>query len=202
MTLRCVGRRAVTLVEIMLGFLVLALILLPIFNRLSNAVRDTERFYTECFAISQAKLVMDTLMSQVPFRCLHEGNPCIIRDPKNSPAINSLLSRVIPEMMQSEFQSGGGGTDEYQGNGFLTDAKGFRYRVRIKCLDLENVSFTAQGKTYTAKDLSEKDADGKWVLMKKLLVEVRWSLQKGHDPLSDPLSRRLHLVAVKSDLER
>ena len=195
-------RRAVTLVEIMLGFLVLALIFLPIFNRLTSAVRDTERFYTECFAISHAKLVMDTLMSQVPLRCLHEGNPCVLRDPKGVPAINALLGRVIPEMMKSEYESASGAADEYLGNGSLTDGKGFRYRVRVSCIDLENVTFTAGGQTYTAKELSEKDADGKWVLMKKILVEVRWSLRKGLDPLNDPQSRRLHLVAIKSDLER
>ena len=178
------------------------LVFLPIFQKLSNAVRETERFYTECFALSQAKLVMDLLMFQIPFRCIHQGNPCVFRDPKASGEINALLARVVPEMFQTLYQDGPGGGDSYLGNGLATDLKGFKYRIRVKCVDLEDVTFSARGKTFTAKELSEKDADGKWTVMKKLFVEVRWSLTKGLDPLADPNARRIFLVAAKSDLER
>lgn len=184
----------------MLGFVILALVFLPIFQKLTNAVRDTERFYTECFAISQAKLVMDVLMFQIPFRCIHQGNPCLLKDPKAVPEINALLSKVVPDMFHSLYQNSAG--DGYLGNGLLTDLKGFKYRIRVKCLDLENISFAAGGKTFTAKELSEKDADGKWNLMKKLFVEVRWSLTKGLDPLADQNARKIFLAAAKADLER
>ena len=199
---QAIGRRkAVTLLEIMLGFTILALIFLPLFQKLTNAVRDTDRFYAECFAISQAKLVMDVLMFQIPFRCIHQGNPCLLKDPKGVAEINALLARVVPDMFQTLYQDAGGG-DSYLGNGLVTDLKGFKYRIRVKCLDLENITFTAGGKGFTAKELSEKDADGKWNLMKKLFVEVRWSLTKGFDPLADPNARKIFLTAAKADLER
>ena len=194
--------RGVTLLEIMLGFVILALVFLPIFQKLTNAVRDTERFYTECFAISQAKLVMDVLMFQIPFRCIRQGNPCLLKDPKAVPETNALLSKVVPDMFHSQYEHGPGGGDGYLGNGLVTDLKGFKYRIRVKCLDLEDVIFSAGGKTFTAKELSEKDADGKWNLMKKLFVEVRWSLSKGVDPLTDPHARKIFLTAAKADLER
>lgn len=186
----------------MLGFTILALVFLPIFQKLSNAVRDTERFYTECFAISQAKLVMDVLMFQIPFRCIHQGNPCSFKDPKNVAEINTLLARVVPDMFHTLYQAGAGAGDAYLGNGLVTDLKGFKYRVRVKCVDLENITFGAGGKTFTAKELSEKDADGKWNLMKKLFVEIRWSLTKGLDPLADANARKIFLTAAKADLER
>ncbi|MFZ2959666.1 MAG: hypothetical protein WA705_22495 [Candidatus Ozemobacteraceae bacterium] len=192
--------RGITLVEILLGFLLLALVFLPIFQKLTNAVKDTERFYTECFALSQAKMVMDSLMVLTPFRCIHEGNPCLLADRKNVPAIQSLLAQVVPDLFQSEYSSGA--ANEYLGNGLLADQKGFRYRIRVKCIDLEDIVFGVTGKSFTAHDLSEKDADGKWTLMKKLIVEVRWSLNKGMDPINDSNSRSLFLVGIKSDLER
>ena len=195
------SQQGMTLVEVLMGFLVMALIFLPIFSKLTDAVRDTEPFYTECFAISQSKLVMDTLMFQIPWRCLHAGNPCQIKDPKGSAPINALLARAVPSMFHSEFALTGV-PDEYYGSGHITDGKGFRYRVRVKVLDMEDAVFALGGKTFSAKELTEKDADGKWNLLKKIMVEVRWSINKGMDPLLDPNSRKIFLVGIKSDLER
>jgi hypothetical protein len=188
-----------TLVEILLAFLLLSFLLLPVFSHLHSTVKETERFYAEAIAISRAKFIMDTSLTQIPWRCFRAGNPCRIDDPKGVPAMRQFLGEVVPRMFGEECDGAGGGS--FLGNGLWKDPKGFYYRARLKCLDLPDVQFRA-GNTFAAADLIPKDADGNYTVIKKLVLQIRWSLLKGKDPLTDPKAHSLFLVAFKSDLER
>lgn len=184
----------------MIAILILAALLLPVYQFMNSAVRETERFYAEAVAISQAKFIMDTLMFQIPWRAIRAGNPAIFDDPKAVPAVQTILNTLMPRLFGSVRD------DPMAGDGLLTDKKGFLYRIRLKCVDLDEVEFAIDipGKgisTFMPNKLTPKDADGKYSVMKKLILEIRWSLHKGTDPLQDPQSKALHLVAVKSHLD-
>jgi hypothetical protein len=201
--------RGVTFVEVILAFVIMGVVLLPVFAFLTQSVKETERFYCEAVAISQAKFIMDTLLFQVPWRTIREGpagarNVCRFQDPKNIGAINSLLGQLMPKMFGTGYQTGT--PNVYRGDGLITDRKGFLYRVRLKCIDIHTMQFAmdlpGRGRvTFPTEKLTPKDADGNYTVMKKLILEVRWSIDKGKDPLNDPNAKVLHLVAIKSDLE-
>ncbi len=192
--------RGFTVVEVMIAFLVLGLVLLPVFWFLTNAMKETEQFYCEAVAISRAKFVMDALMFQIPWRVIRAGNPCTFDDPKKVPAVGSLLAAAIPLMFEAEYAGTAPGT--YKGEGLIKDAKGFLYRIRVRCVDVENLEFKIGGKTFQSKELTAKDADGKFTLIKQLVLQVKWSLTKGVDPLTDPRAKSLFLTGYKADLER
>lgn len=194
----------ITFVEIMIAILILAALLLPVYQFMNSAVRETERFYVEAVAISQAKFIMDTLMFQIPWRVIRAGNPARLEDPKAVPAVQTLLNSMMPRLFGTGYEGSAAGN--YLGDGLLTDRKGFLYRIRLKCLDLDQVELAVDipGKglsTFMPKELTPKDADGNYTVMKKLILEVRWSLLKGVDPLQDSQAKSLHLVAVKSHLD-
>lgn len=197
-------RLGFTFIEVMIAVLILAALLLPVYQFMNSAVRETERFYAEAVAISQAKFIMDTLMFQIPWRAIRAGNPARFEDPKAVPAVQAILNALMPRLFGSGYEGGTPGS--YVGDGLLTDKKGFLYRIRLKCVDLDEVAFVIDipGKdicSFTPNMLTPKDADGKYSVMKKLMLEIRWSLHKGSDPLNDPQAKALHLVAIKSHLD-
>jgi len=202
--LRKPDRHGITFIEIMIAVLILAALLLPVYQFMNSAVRETERFYAEAVAISQAKFIMDTLMFQIPWRAIRAGNPARFEDPKAVPAVQTILNALMPRLFGSGYE--GGTVGSYVGDGLLMDKKGFLYRIRLKCVDLDEVEFAIDipGKgisTFMPNKLTPKDADGKYSVMKKLMLEIRWSLHKGTDPLQDPQAKALHLVAIKSHLD-
>lgn len=200
------GARGLTFVEVMIAFLIMGILLLPVYVTLTNSVKDIERFYTEAVAISHAKFIMDTIMFQLPFRVLHQNdgkNFCRFEDPKNVSAINGLLGQLMPKMFATDFDDSPP-SNRYFGKGLMTDRKGFMYRIRVQCFDLEDVQFfnpKDPAEFFKSKDLTTIDADGRFTLIKKIIVEVRWSNLKGKDPVTDPLAKSLHLVGFKSFLE-
>ncbi len=207
-----VRNKGITFVEVMLAFLILGMVFIPIFTFLTNSVKETEKFYTETIAISRAKFIMDTLMFQIPWRCIREGAAGIgkIDDPKDVPGVNAFISRVVPKM----FGEGTGptGSGAYNADGLFTCRKGFKYRARLKVVDLDYDSTSANpitfsipvpGKSYPPFDinkLTSKDADDKYNLIKKLIIQVKWSNHKGKDPNDDPWAKSFFLIGFKSKL--
>ncbi len=203
-------KKGMTFVEVMLAFLILGMIFLPIFTFLTGAVKDTEKFYTETIAISRAKFIMDSIMFQIPWRAIRQGNPCRFEDPKDVAGINAFLRKAIPRMFGDGCETPD--SDVFVGDGIYTDRKGFKYRARVKVVDLDYDSTSdpikfpieVPGKplqVFKINELVPKDADGKYNLIKKIVVQVMWSNKKKTDPLDDSQARELFLVAFKSNLE-
>ncbi|MGM0598907.1 MAG: hypothetical protein ACQETH_03710 [Candidatus Rifleibacteriota bacterium] len=204
-------KSAITFVEIMLAFIILAMVLIPIFTFLTGAVKDTEKFYTETIAISRAKFIMDTMMFQVPWRCIRQKeNFCLFKDPENADGVNGFLQKVVPRMFGEETDYTG--ADTYKGDGIYTCRKGFKYRARAKVVDLDYDSTSANpiqfkidipGKDMDPLQINElvaKDADDKYNLIKKIIVQVKWSNHKGKDPKDDDYARSIFLVGFKAKL--
>lgn len=202
----------ITFVEVMLAFLILGIMFLPIFFFLNGAVKDTEKFYTETVAISRAKFIMDSMMFQIPWRAIRSGNPCVFEDPKNIAGVNSLVRRAVPKMFGDG--SATADPDKFVGDGLYVCRKGFKFRARTKVVDLDYDSTsanpvifsipipgTSNNHEFQINQLVPKDADDKFNLIKKIIVQVKWSNNKNKDPETDPQARSIFLVGFKSDLE-
>ena len=206
------NRYGITFVEVMLAFLILGLVVLPVFSFLTGAVRDTEKFYTETVAISRAKFIMDSMMFQIPWRAIRSGNPCLFKDPKDVAGTNTLLKKAVPKMLGDGCETAD--VDEFEGKGLFECKKGFKFRSRVKVVDLDYDSTSANPIVFSIpipattnkhefqiNELVPKDADDKFNLIKKIIVQVKWSNNKGQDPDTDSQARSIFLVGFKSDLE-
>jgi hypothetical protein len=205
-------KHGITFVEVMLAFLILALVFLPIFSFLTGAVKDTEKFYTETIAISRAKFIMDTMMFQIPWRCLRQGSsgqPGEIEDPKGVAGVKGFLRKVVPRMFGDGCQLS---TNKFVCDGLFKCRKGFLYRARAKIVDLDYDSSASpiqlslddpvKGlQIFDINELVSKDADDKYNLIKKIVLQIKWSNHKGTDPNDDPHARDLFLVGFKSNLD-
>ncbi len=208
------NRLAITFVEVMVAVLLLATILLPVFNFLTNSVKETERIYVEVMAISHAKQIMDTILFQIPWRALREGNPCTFADPleddpvkKDYPEVKGaveFMRDIIPQIFREGCELDG---KHFKGDGLYKTDKGFWIRARVKVVDLDNnlsiniLDKNSNPKEFQISHLTSKDADGKYNIVKKIIVEVKWSLLKEKDPNKDPRAKTMFLVGFKSNLE-
>ncbi len=210
------NRNGITFVEVMIAFLILGLLFLPVFFFLTGAVRDTEKFYTETVAISRAKFIMDTMMFQIPWWAIKDGNPCGFTSYNmvtkvTVAAVGSLLKKAVPKMFDEGCKTAN--PEEFKGDGLYTCRKGFKYRARVKVVDLDYDSTSANPVMFSIpipgspnkhefqiNQLVSK-RDDKFNLIKKIIVQLKWSNIKGKDPEQDPLAKSLFLVAFKSDLE-
>ena len=78
-------KTGITFVEVMVAALLLVVVLLPVFNFLTKSVRDTEKIYAECIAITKAKQIMDTMLFQIPWQDIrvdtNDRSRCIFEVP-------------------------------------------------------------------------------------------------------------------------
>lgn len=210
------NRQGITFVEVILAFLILGVIFLPIFFFLTGAVKDTEKFYTETTAISRAKFIMDSMMFQIPWWAIKDGNPCGFTSYNSTSkqtvsGVSSLIKRAVPKMFGDGCETGN--PEEFKGDGLFICRKGFQYRARAKVVDLDYDSTSANPVVFSIPIAGSPNRhefqinqlvskrDDKFNLIKKIIVQVKWSNTKNKDPDSDPQARSLFLVGFKSDLE-
>ncbi len=152
-------KRGITFIEIMIAVLVLGLLLIPVFGYLSGSVHDTEKIYSEAIAISRAKLIMDTMMFQIPWRVIREGKdggPCRFsvykqgesasKIPearrKTNDGLNSFLTAIIPKMFgEGTVVNASTNREEWRGEGTFTTKKGIVFKARAQVTDLDDDRF-------------------------------------------------------------
>lgn len=149
----------ITFIEIMIAVLVLGLFLIPVFGFLTGSVQDTDKIYAEALAISRAKLIMDTMMFQIPWRVIREGpngGACRFSVYKQGEPIsqipdarkdvnanlNSFLGSVIPKMFgDGTVVSSAANNEEWKGDGTFTTSKGLVFRARAQVTDLDDARY-------------------------------------------------------------
>ncbi len=131
------GGRGITLPEVVLAMFVLASALIPIFGLLTQDVKDTDTLVSQAFAIDRARLVLNTLLDEVPFSDLRAGNPAILVGPRAA----SLAALLFP----NGAKAGGGFACE----GIATDPRGIHYHIYLRSEPIEDttVNFT-EGEFY------------------------------------------------------
>jgi len=73
------NRRAVTFIEIVIAVGILAVAMIPLFGLISRQTVDTDRNASQAFAMNKASEILNTLLDNVPFAALRQGNPGFIR---------------------------------------------------------------------------------------------------------------------------
>lgn len=205
------------MLEVLVAFLILGFLMLPVFGFLTYTVKDAEKLYTEAFAISHARFVMDTVMFQVPWILLEDGDGRIanIRDPRDGdifddPEIGDSVNHLLRAYLNRLF---GDQTIDFpfSTDGIVECPMGFRYRVRLKCVTigephLEHLDIFDQDAIPISWLVPAHPTSGEYNVMKKLILEVMWSNIKGEDPPATFQGRSarinsIQLVAVRADLE-
>lgn len=128
-------RRALSLAEIMVAMSILAFGLIPIFGLMTQDIRETDFVVAHSFAIDRSRLILGTLIGEIPFPELEQGNPAILTG--NSASAALLL-----------FPGGaavGGGRACL---GIASDSRGIRYQLYLRVDAIED---TTPG--YTAGEL-------------------------------------------------
>ena len=215
-------KTGITFVEVMVAALLLVVVLLPVFNFLTKSVKDTEKIYAECVAITKAKQIMDTMLFQIPWQDIRvdptEREKCyfkvpdLVKDPDDSffpykqdrhdkevDFLKYIVPKVFCDDQSSDFciQKGG----NLYGDGLIKTEKGIWIRTRAKVVDLkDDVKLAIENKEFEIKELTNMDADNNYNLVKKIVVQVKWTLQKSKDPDLDPNAKSLFLVGFKSNL--
>ncbi len=220
-------KTGITFVEVMVAALLLVVILLPVFNFLTKAVKDTDKIYAECIAITKAKQIMDTMLFQIPWQdirvdysggdnsmCYFEVPP-LLTDPDDSFATykqerhdkeEEFLKTIVPMVFcddkSSDFCKQNG---KLRGDGLIKTEKGIWIRTRAKVEDLVDdtdmqlyVDGVSDG--FKFSELTSKDADENYNLVKKIVVQVKWTLLKEKDPNEDKNAKSIFLVGFKSNL--
>ncbi|NLI77048.1 MAG: hypothetical protein GX442_11485 [Candidatus Riflebacteria bacterium] len=122
------GNCGITLPEVVLAMFVLASALIPIFGLLTQDVKDTDTLVSQAFAIDRARLVLNTLLDEVPFSNLRAGNPAILVGPQAA----SLALLLFP----NGAKAGGG----YACEGIATDPRGIHYHIYLRSEPIEDTT--------------------------------------------------------------
>jgi|GEM_PF-1913105 len=86
----------VTLAEVMIAIFILAMALIPVFGLMTQDVKDTDTLVAYSFAVDRARLIMGTLLDDIPFSHLMPGNPAIITGPDATKQASILFPGAAP----------------------------------------------------------------------------------------------------------
>lgn len=221
-------RFGITFTEIMIATLILAALTLPSFAYLSNAVKDTERVFVETIAINHARQIMDVMLNNIPWDNIIEcpdGNQgyCAFGNFEDNQNGNNLRE-YVKEVFQKVFgdkdpdipfdpsfkkirASGIVKTEENKGFIIRTRANvyyygqssGFEFKLR-KNDGVADTDFEVPSKG-TLTDVVDPDPEGNYNVIKRIVVQVKYTLKKGIDPCDKKAnSKNIFLVAYKSRL--
>ncbi len=132
------NRRAVTFIEIVIAVGILAVAMIPLFGLISRQTVDTDRNASQAFAMNKASEILNTILDNVPFAALRQGNPGFIRvdDLASTSKYRSFNDNWALKMMPFLFQG-----SEKQGagwpcRGIFTDSRGIHYLVHLRVEDV------------------------------------------------------------------
>ncbi|RCK80014.1 MAG: hypothetical protein OZSIB_3883 [Candidatus Ozemobacter sibiricus] len=109
---------------------VLATALIPIFGLLTQDVKDTDILVSQTFAVDRARLVLNTLLDEVPFDNLRPGNPAILDGPK--------AAQWAAHLFPGAARLGSG----YACEGIATDGRGISYHLYVRSDPIEDTTAT------------------------------------------------------------
>ena len=72
-------KKAITFLEILIAATVMVVAMIPIFGMLSRQTVETDKNASQAFAINKATEVLNTLLDNVSFVAIREGNPGYLR---------------------------------------------------------------------------------------------------------------------------
>jgi len=136
--MRLLNRKAITFLEIVIAVAILAIAMIPLFGLMSRQTVETDMVASQAFAINKASEVLDTVLDNVPFVTIRQGNPGFIRiddlasKPQFSRYNENWARKIVPILFQgSEKQSAG-----WPCRGVVVDSRGIHYLIHLRVEDV------------------------------------------------------------------
>lgn len=133
------NRRAVTFLEIVVAVAILVVAMIPLFGLMSRETVETDKNASQAFAINKASEVLNSVLDNIPFASLRQGNPGYVRidDLKWSSGprkkYNNTWARTLMKMLfgTSKKESAG-----FPCMGVISDARGIHYLIQLRVEDV------------------------------------------------------------------
>jgi hypothetical protein len=157
--MRTGGKRAVTFLEIVIAVSILVIALIPLFGMMSRQTVETDMNASEAFAINKASEILNTIIDNMPFATIRQGNPGYIKvsDLKGNKDYAKHDSRWAKKMVKILFPGSKKDSSGYKCQTVISDARGIHYLVHLR---VEDVSSVTKAKAQTQK-IGERFPDGK-----------------------------------------
>ncbi|HNX74853.1 MAG TPA: hypothetical protein PLM07_06875 [Candidatus Rifleibacterium sp.] len=131
-------RRAVTFIEIVIAVAILAIAMIPLFGLISRQTVETDKTASQAFAINKASEVLNTILDNVPFATIRQGNPGFIKiddlggNPRFARYNDTWARKLVPLLFPGTSKEGAG----YPCRGIVTDSRGIHYLVHLRVEDV------------------------------------------------------------------
>ena len=132
------GKKATTFLEILIAAAVMVVAMIPIFGMLSKQTAETARNASEDFAINKATEVLNTLLDNISFVAIREGNPGYLRadDLPKLEKYSNLDDNRLKKMSSILFNHTNKESKGYKCRGTVTDSKGITYLIHLRVEDV------------------------------------------------------------------
>ncbi len=136
--MKLLNKRAVTFLEIVIAVAILAVALIPLFGLMSRQTVETDKNASQAFAINKASEVLNTVLDNVPFVALRQGNPGYIRtDDLSSKAQFSKYNenwarKLVPILFEGTEKESSG----WPCRGIVSDSRGIHYLIHLRVEDV------------------------------------------------------------------
>ncbi|MBU1108098.1 MAG: hypothetical protein KKB51_15610 [Candidatus Riflebacteria bacterium] len=132
------NRKAVTFIEIVIAVGILAVAMIPLFGLMSRQTVETDRNASQAFAMNKASEILNTILDNVPFAALRQGNPGFIKvddlaaKTKYKRYNDAWALKILPVLFQGSEKQGAG----WPCSGIFTDSRGIHYLVHLRVEDV------------------------------------------------------------------
>lgn len=177
------SRRAITFLEIVIAVAILAVAMIPMFGLMSRGAVESDRNASQAFAISKATEVLNTLLDNVPFVAIRQGNPGYIKADDISKLdrykdyTDTWAQRMVGLMFPGTSREGAG----WVCRGVVSDARGIHYLVHLKVEDVPSVQQSQRPET---KKIGSNFPDGAPSTFNEV-NEITFSFLRNPSMLSD-----------------
>ena len=131
-------KKAITFLEILIAATVMVVAMIPIFGMLSRQTVETDKNASEAFAINKATEILNTLLDNVSFVAIREGNPGFLRidDLPQLEKYSDLDSDWVKKMSSILFNHTDKESNGYKCRGIVKDSKGISYLIHLRVEDV------------------------------------------------------------------
>ena len=130
-------KKAITFLEILIAATVMVVAMIPIFGMLSRQTVETDKNASQAFAINKATEILNTLIDNVSFVAIREGNPGYLRvDDLPQPKYSDLDSDWVKKMSSMLFNHTTSESNGYKCRGIVKDSKGISYLIHLRVEDI------------------------------------------------------------------
>ncbi|MFZ2959161.1 MAG: prepilin-type N-terminal cleavage/methylation domain-containing protein [Candidatus Ozemobacteraceae bacterium] len=144
--MRVIGRsrpRGLTFLEIMIGLVIIAVAMLPVFNMIHKGAEDTDLSASQSFATNKATEILNTCLDNVPFEVIRMGCPFGYLSVENLTGIkeyadNHIDAAWLDRMARMLFNLDASAKigNQYPSQGVLTDPRGISYLATLRVEDI------------------------------------------------------------------